>query len=256
MRILLLVFFSLVNLLPQIGFAEDFAARTHTAADGATLPYRLFQPKAPAGKVPLVLFLHGAGERGSDNAIQLKHGARTFASVEAQEKFPCFIAVPQCPLEMTWSGIDWRLAEPRQAEVLPMPGRLAMEIVEGLLKEFPEIDPDRVYITGISMGGYGTWDLITRYPERFAAAIPICGGGDARLIARAKAIPVWTFHGDQDKAVKVEQTRQLVKALQEAGGTPRYTEYAGVPHDSWTRAYQEPELRPWLFSHRRTAPAP
>ena len=112
------------------------------------------------------------------------------------------------------------------------------------------IDTRRIYLTGLSMGGYGTWDLIARQPERFAAAIPICGGGDPATAERIKHIPLWVFHGDADSAVKVSRSRDMVAALKQAGGEPKYTEYEGVGHDSWTRTYKSPEIYEWLFSQR------
>jgi lysophospholipase L1-like esterase len=131
--------------------------------------------------------------------------------------------------------------------------RLALGALEAIAKEF-SVDPNRLYITGLSMGGYGTWDAITRTPQKWAAAVPICGGGDASRIASAKNVPVWAFHGINDQAVPVERTRELIATLKAAGSTPLYSEYPYVAHDSWTFAYGEPELLPWLFAQRRGQP--
>jgi lysophospholipase L1-like esterase len=117
------------------------------------------------------------------------------------------------------------------------------------------VDTDRLYVTGISMGGYGTWDLITRFPDRFAAAVPICGGGDPAKAAAIAKVPVWAIHGEADPLVKVEQTRRMIAAIKAAGGQPLYSEYPTVGHDSWTPGYQEPELLPWMFAQRRGQPA-
>ena len=234
---------------------DDFEARTFSAA-GATLPYRLLQPAAiePGKKYPLVIFLHGAGERGTDNALQIKNGAPAFAKPEAREKFPCFVFAPQCPKDKKWVEMDWGGASgTAPADPGPMEP-LVLGAVDALAQEFV-IDPDRVYVTGLSMGGYGTWDLITRHPEKFAAAIPVCGGGDKGKAAAAKAVPVWAFHGLADTVVLPVRTQDMIAALRAAGGTAAHTEYPGVAHDSWTYAYSESHLLPWLFAQRRGQPA-
>lgn len=243
--------FALLNLVR----ADEYEARTFTGADGAKLGYRLLIPKKydAAQKYPVVLFLHGAGERGTDNAAQLKHGAPLFLKPEVREKYPCFVIAPQCPPEEKWSAVkDWKDGE-AFASKPTAPMQLALGAVEAVAKEF-SLDPDRLYITGLSMGGYGTWDAISRTPQKWAAAVPICGGGDASRMASAKNVPIWAFHGINDQAVPVERTRELIAALKAAGGAPLYSEYPYVAHDSWTLAYGEPELLPWLFAQRRGQP--
>ena len=243
-------------LLINPAWGEEYAARTFTGADGAKLGYRLLVPQNydAAQKYPAVLFLHGAGERGTDNTAQLKHGAPLFLKPDVREKYPCFVIAPQCPPEQKWSAVKgWSSAEAFSAEPTG-PMQLALGALEALTKEY-SIDPDRLYITGLSMGGYGTWDAITRAPTKWAAAIPICGGGDPVRIASAKNVPVWAFHGMNDQPVPVERSRELIAALKAAGGTPLYSEYPYVAHDSWTIAYGEPELLPWLFAQRRGQPA-
>jgi lysophospholipase L1-like esterase len=133
------------------------------------------------------------------------------------------------------------------------PMKLALGAVEALQKEF-SIDEDRLYVTGLSMGGYGTWDLITRSPEKWAAAVPVCGGGDKTVAARAKGVPIWAFHGIEDPTVKVARTREMIASLEAAGAHPLFSEYPYLKHDSWTTAYGEPELLPWLFAQRRGQP--
>jgi lysophospholipase L1-like esterase len=130
------------------------------------------------------------------------------------------------------------------------PAKLTLAVLGVIEKEF-RLDPERFYVTGLSMGGYGTWDHICRAPQRWAGAVPICGGGDPRNVAKAKGIAIWAFHGDADPAVPVERTREMINALRAAGAHPYYSEYPGVTHDSWTNAFQEPELLPWLFAQRR-----
>ncbi len=232
--------------------ADEFEARTFAGPDGTSLPYRLLKPQPydPAKKYPLVLFLHGAGERGNDNQAQLKHGAATFAKPETQQKYPCFVMAPQVPKEQKWADMDWAAEVVVQARKPSTSMRLTVAAIDALSKEF-SIDSDRLYITGLSMGGYGTWDAISRWPTKWAAAVPICGGGDVTKAARAVNVPVWAFHGDADNVVKVERTRTLIAAMRAAGASPLYSEYPGIGHDSWTSAYQEPELLPWMFGQKR-----
>jgi lysophospholipase L1-like esterase/predicted esterase len=232
--------------------ADDYEARTFTGPDGGTLHYRLLKPKDydPAKKYPFVAFFHGAGERGTDNAAQLRHGTKTFLEPKAREQHPCFVFAPQCPPEQTWSAVKgWTEAAAFSEEPKPAM-KLALGAIDALLKEF-SIDAERLYLTGLSMGGYGTWDLLSRAPERWAAAVPICGGGDPARVAVAKDVAIWAFHGAEDKVVPPERTRELIAVLKAAGGQPLYSEYPYVGHDSWTPAYKEPELLAWLFAQRR-----
>ena len=227
-------------------------ARDELQSGGATLRYRLFAPVAPAGeaKLPLVLFLHGAGERGDDNAAQLKHGAAEF--LRRQSEHPCLVLVPQCPAGRKWVEVDWGQgggagtfpAEPSE------PLKLALEVVDDLVAA-GRADPDRLYVTGLSMGGYGTWYAAAMPGSRFAAAAPVCGGGDPQWAARYVSLPVWAFHGDDDRAVPVGRSREMIAAIRAAGGEPKYTEYPGVGHDSWTRTYADDAFHAWLFAQRR-----
>lgn len=225
----------------------------HTVTDGgAALAYRLFKPvKMDAGqRYPVILFLHGAGERGDNNEAQLMHGLRVFSSPEMQAKHPAFILVPQCPAGRKWSDVDWSLLKSALPEKPSASMQLAMQALDSLVSTLP-IDPKRIYIAGISMGGYGTWDAATRWPEKFAAAVPVCGGGDDLKAARLKNLPVWCFHGDKDTVVPVVRSRDMVQAVQSAGGSVKYTEYPGVGHNCWDRAYAEPALYEWLFAQRK-----
>lgn len=243
-------------LFPLISRGDDvkdrFEARTYADDAGNKLLYRLFKPKSydAKQKYPLVLFLHGAGERGADNAAQLKHGMNDFSGEAVQAKFPCFIVAPQCPTGDRWVDVDWG-ADKHDMPAKPSPPiRLTLRAIENLQKEF-SIDAKRLYITGLSMGGYGTWDAIQRHPELFAAAVPICGGGDPKYAEKIKNIPIWAFHGDKDTAVKVERSRDMIAAIKAAGGMPKYTEYPGVGHDSWTATYKDAEMYKWLFAQSR-----
>ena len=217
-------------------------SQVHESADGV-LPYRIYEPPASAASgepLPLVLLLHGAGERGDDNRRQLRHGVREFVSVAAQARHPCYLVAPQCP-----TG-GWWMAAGNQASVIGL--------VEVLCKEYP-VDRDRIYITGLSMGGSGTWSAISARPDLFAAALPICGAGDPSSVDRLVELPIWAFHGAADRVVPVEKSRAMIEALRATGGHPRYTEYPGVGHDSWTRTYAADEVLDWLFRQRRNRPA-
>ena len=236
--------------------ADEYDARKQVAADGQALNYRLLKPLNydAARKYPLVLFLHGAGERGDDNVAQLRHGAPLFLKPEAREKYACFVVAPQCPAEQKWADIDWASDAPEQPEKVSPSMALTLAAIASLQKEF-SIDADRLYVTGLSMGGYGTWDLITRFPKQFAAAAPICGGGDKAKAALAKDVPIWAFHGVDDKAVKLVRTVEMIGAIKAAGGDALFSEYPYLAHDSWTTAYGEPDFLPWLFAQRRGQPA-
>lgn len=211
--------------------AESFSKKiTHVYA----LNYLLYLPDDyDAQKTfPLVLFLHGAGERGNDLGKLVKHGPPKL--VESGQKLPFVLVSPQC-LEESW----WK------PDVL-------MALVEEIVSNH-SIDEDRIYVTGLSMGGYGTWALAGDYADRFAAIAPICGGGNrqhARRIAQAK-IPTWVFHGAKDTTVPLEESERLVKFMEQYDGDVKLTIYPESGHDSWTEAYNDPTFFKWLLSHKR-----
>jgi len=236
--------------------------RVFRNAEGETLSYRLFVPKDydAKKKYPLILFLHGAGERGDDNERQLVHAqVLRFVSDEAAKKQPCFLVAPQCPKDGWWADLPGRRAKkpegakkPEAAKKSSSPMKLTLALLDSLDKEY-SIDPDRRYVTGLSMGGFGSFGLCLARPDYFAAAVPICGGTDASKAKEMAKVAFWVFHGGADPVVKPELSRDAVKALKEAGATVKYTEYPGVGHDSWSKAYNEPELVDWLFAQKRQA---
>ena len=230
---------------------EVFEPRVYESASGMKLPYRLMKPADynPQTKYPLVIFFHGAGERGDDNTAQLVHGMADFAKDENRSKYPCFVVAPQCPRDRRWVEVDWSADSHKQPEKPSEPMQLTLDLLPALQKEF-SIDSRRIYVTGLSMGGYGTWDIIQRHPKMFAAAAPICGGGDETQADKLVGVPIWAFHGDQDTAVKPARTRNMIAAIKQAGGKPLYTEYAGVGHFSWGPAYSDPKLMEWMFAQR------
>lgn len=233
--------------------ADAYEAHVYTNAAGLTLPYRLLVPQAynPAHAYPLVIFFHGAGERGDDNTAQLKHGTSLFLKPKVRRRFPCFVFAPQCPRGQQWVNMPWGDTVGTQPKHPSTSMRLALDVVNALPKEF-NIDTNRLYVTGLSMGGYAAWDCLTRFPGRFAAVVPICGGGDERTVTRAVArTPVWAFQSTDDPVVPIVRTRHMIDALVAKGGHPHFFEYTGLGHDSWDRAYAEPELLPWMFAQRR-----
>ena len=226
--------------------------------DGAShsFKYRLLAPQKiePGKKYPVVLFLHGAGERGSDDTAQLKYFPTWMAEPKMRAEYPCFLIAPQCPSGEKWVNSPW---DKRTSQPLPdkmsEPMRIAVGIMNEVIKTEP-VDTNRIYLTGLSMGGYGTWDLAERMPEKFAAVVPICGGGDDTKADRLVNIPLWCWHGGADPAVPVERSRQMIAAIKKAGGHPHYTELPGVGHDSWTHAYTDSKesVIPWMFEQKKS----
>ena len=183
---------------------------------------------------------------------QLRNGVAELLGTEVTAlHFPCFYVVPQCSAKHSWVEVDMK-AEHHVIQSKPsIPLSAVVELLDTLLASYP-IDLRRLYLIGLSMGGFGVWDLLSRWPERFAAAVPICGGADENAVVVAQAVPIWAFHGAHDPIIRVTRSRRAVKALRAAGGSPCYTEYPEVEHDAWTQAFAEPKLLPWLFAHHRS----
>ena len=227
-------------------------AREWKAPNGVTVKYRWSAPETvePGKTYPLVLFLHGAGERGDDNKAQLKHGVLPI--LEGAEKLgqPCFLIAPQCPADRWWAPIN---RETMRLSAADKPNDLleaVLALVDETMKAQP-VDSRRFYVTGISMGGYATWDLLGRAPGKIAAAVPVCGGGEPTLAEKFKDIPIHAFHGEADPVVPVRTTKDMVEALEKSGAKPKATYYPGVQHDSWTQTYDNPEVIRWIFEQRR-----
>jgi predicted peptidase len=236
---------------------EDFGHYEFTGTAKLRMPYRLLTPKtlSPGSAYPLVLFFHGSGERGDDNQKQLQHAVGRFATPDSRGEYPCFVVAPQCPTlldnqQTMWTGERERMRLMKLAPEAAAPLRTALELLIAIQEKFP-IDADRIYVTGISMGGFAVWEALIRCPQKFGAAIPVCGGGDVGHADRIKDISIWAFHGSEDPTVPVERSRSMIEMIEKAGGHPRYTEYRGVGHNSWDRAFAEPELLSWLFAQKR-----
>lgn len=243
--------------------AGKYRAEVFTGKSGMELNYRVLFPAnwETGGDFPLVLFLHGAGERGGDNLSQLTHGAKMFTNPVNMDNFPAVVLFPQCPADLYWA-FDKRPEGGFGADAFPenYPASGILETVRELTGHFianGKIDPDRVYVMGLSMGGMGTFDLVCRYPEMFAAAIPICGGINPERLAAAKNVKFRIFHGDEDNVVPVENSRKAYSALKKAGADVEYIEFAGVNHASWNPAFNYPGFMEWLFSQKKIkAPSP
>lgn len=242
--------------LPAQQHASMFEAGRVTIGEHA-YPFRLLPPAtiAPATNYPLVVFLHGAGERGDDNEHQLHWLPRTLAEPANRAAFPCFVLAVQCPTAQRWVEVPWDAAASTPMAASPSPAIAAVIAAMAQVQHERPVDASRVYLTGLSMGGYGTFDLACRHPEWFAAVAPICGGGDERQAARLVGVPMQVWHGGADRVVPVARSRTMVEALRQAGGDVDFRELAGVGHDSWKQAYGPEGLLPWLFAQRR-APLP
>ncbi len=222
-----------------------FLAAIHTNSSGSRLPYRLLIPKdyAPGKLYPLVVFLHGAIARGDDNEEPLNWGPKLFLDPAAREQHPCFLLVPQCPKGVAWSGSFFARGGNPIDQVI--------ELVRDRLPKQYGIDTRRRYLTGVSMGGIALWGYMSEHPGFFAAGVPVCAAGTPSSVTREAArYPMWVFHSDDDHLIAVQSARDMVKAWQEKGGTAKYTEYTGLRHSSWKKAYLEPGLFPWLFEQR------
>jgi predicted peptidase len=204
--------------------------------NGAVVKYIVYVPKGydPEKPHPTILFLHGAGEQGDDGKKQAAQGLGNAIKL-AEDKWNFIVIFPQKPS----GGGGFMRHE-----------KLLLDIIEKTRKEY-KVDDKRFYITGLSMGGYGTWALACKYPTMFAAAAPICGGGDPAEAAKIKDLPIWNFHGDKDSAVPIQKSQEMIDALKAAGGNPKFTIYEGVGHNSWDRAYREEKLYEWFLQHAK-----
>lgn len=236
-----------------VGQFESLTYQISTPVYKTPFPFhaRLLKPDVveEQRQYPLIVFLHGAGERGHDNLSQLKSLPQQMAQPDWREQFPCYLLAPQCPPKMRWSS---SLRSERQSKGLKK--RNMLDQVHQMILDVSEmypVDKQRIYITGYSMGGYGTWSMIACYPNLFAAASPICGGGDPNTVSKFVDLPLWVVHGDADQTIPVLESRKMIEGLRKAGGTPEYHELEGVRHDSWGQAYSNDRgLISWMFAKK------
>jgi predicted peptidase len=217
---------------PEPSPGKQVEVKSTDAADKASYNYLLFVPANydKQEKWPLIVFLHGSGERGDSLELVKKHGPPKI--VEGKPDFEFIVVSPQVPASARW-----------EAEKV---GQIVDQVAKSL-----KVDAERIYLTGLSMGGSGTWDTAAKYPERFAAIVPICGPGDLDAAETIKSIPCWVFHGAKDTPQSVQQNEEMVAALKKAGGQPKFTLYPEADHDSWTQSYNNPELYRWLLEQKR-----
>jgi predicted peptidase len=247
-----IVLTSAIVFIASIGQAQDvvdgFAARAFVGANGVRMACRLFVPDAQqrVRPLPIVIYLHGSGGVGADNLRQISggnaNGTHVWTAPQAQARYPAFVVAPQLPNGNRWDA--------RGADEIATYASLVIELLQSLSREFA-LDLDRVYLTGQSLGGFGTWDLITKRAEVFAAAVPLCGQGTPARAQAARNVPIWVFHGAKDEVVPVAGSRDMVAALRAVGSAVKYTEYPEVGHDVWTVAYVERSLSDWLFAQKR-----
>jgi predicted peptidase len=256
--ITLLCVIAVTNLNAQY---KDLYEKKEFISGTDTLRYRILYPVNYNAnkKYPLIMFLHGSGERGSDNEAQLTHGSKLFADSAVRQQFPAIVVFPQCSRNDFWSRLG---RDPNKKDSLgqftfqsEQPIGKGLGLVSSLLDSLvatKTINTKKIYLGGLSMGGMGTFELLWRKPKFFAAAFPICGGGDPQKVTvYGKKFPVWIFHGDNDQAVPVGNSRLMNNVLKAAGAQVKYSEYPGVGHNSWDNAFAEPELLPWLFKQKK-----
>lgn len=245
MRILRPVFFTFLALTGAISIhADEFEKLTFSPSSGDDLRYALRKPSAQKTdeKLPLVITLHGVGGRGKASWEKNCYANTVLAKPEMRKRYPCFVVAPNTDRGETWWNTKGLSGKERLPDVF--------ELIEKLLGEF-SIDPARVYVTGQSMGGFGTFGAIGGRPDLFAASAPVCGGYDPEKAGKIAKLPIWIFHGAKDTTVPVKRSQEMVDALKKAGGEPIYTEFPNVAHNAWTPAYDDPKLWEWLFKQRR-----
>lgn len=243
---------------------EIFDKKTFKASDGYELNYRIHLPDdySPDKEYPMLLFLHGAGAKGNDNEKQLTQGVQQMFTYSAGKVSDSIVIAPQCPLlspdTAKWVNVsDWvsgcnydseKIAESQQMKAV-------VELLD-YIRENYSTDESRWYVTGLSMGGFATWDMIVRHPELWAAAVPLCGGADYRKASVIKDLPIWTFHGDEDPTVPIRGTEQMVNALKDAGSTTiKYNKLSGQKHDIWNGVYSYTIMWNWLYEQKKEMPA-
>lgn len=236
--------------------AAGFKAFIYKSKYSFSTPYRLFEPQNYDNKksYPLVIYLSGSGGRGKDNVKQVDSGALFFADSSNQAQYPAFVFVPQCPNRKQWLNANFRgtpFTNYKQDEIPESESmKMVMEIIDTLMNKYP-IDKDRLYVTGYSMGGSGTWDIITRYPDKFAAAITVNGVSDPSKAHLLTRIPIWAFHGKNDEISLVQNTRSMISEVKKYNTKCKYTEYPDGDHFILDRAYHEPGLFDWLFAQKK-----
>ena len=251
-------FFALLSLLQSRSQGLSQYEKHWFVQNGDTLPYRLLLPENydASKKYPVVFFLHGSGEKGNDNEKQLVHGAQLFLKEENRKRFPAIIVFPQCPANSSWSNVQVKMDNGKRVREFQEAGeptkamRLAQELLASIIKAYP-VARKQIYVGGLSMGGMGTFEIVRRNPKLFAAAFPICGGGNVATASSLKKTTWWVFHGGKDDVVPPKLSEDMVEAIKKQKGTVKFTLYPNANHNSWDPAFAEPELLTWLFAQRK-----
>jgi len=227
---------------------DEFEEKYFDSSEGTSLPYRIHTPLVAFtdSELALIVYLHGSGGNGTDNVKQISggnvFGTHLWIKPEVAVENPAFVLAPQSPNGAPWGDCNYKQLT-RYSEIV-------IELIVKLIEDLP-IDPNRIYLMGQSKGGRGVWDILSKRPDLFAAGVPVCGSGNADLVKSAFNTPIWAFHGALDPVISVEESRNLVEALELVGGNIRYTEYPNVRHNSWENAFSNPNLPIWLFAQRR-----
>jgi predicted peptidase len=224
-----------------------------------SINYRVLFPENfnPSQEYPIVFVLHGSGERGDDNEAQLLHGGKLFLKPNVRKELPSIVVFPQCAKDSYWSNTDFRIDSAGTREFVFQKGGKPTKAMHALLRmvdnflDKPYVAKDQVYVGGLSMGGMGTYELLRRKPKLFAAAFAICGGDHIANVNKYKKVPIWIFHGGKDNVVNPQHSKDIADQLKIIGKEVKYTMYAEDGHNSWDHAFAEPELLPWLFSHKK-----
>jgi predicted peptidase len=252
------IFLSILLGITFKGITQTTYEKKEFISGNDTLRYRIQYPLdyQASKKYPLILVLHGSGERGSNNEAQLKWGGSLFADSANRANYPAIVVFPQCPGNDAWSRLTYNAQDSLRFHFLSdsavsKPLGLVMQLLDTLVAS-GSVHTKKIYVGGLSMGGMGTFEILWRKPHFFAAAFPICGAGDPfKVSVYARKFPIWVFHGGSDPVVPVGNSHLMVRALKAAKAKVRYNEYPGVGHESWKNAFAEPELLPWLFDQRR-----
>lgn len=255
------IFTTLLVLASITTHAQNFSAYTKELfiKGTDTLPYRLLLPENydPSKKYPLIIFLHGSGERGNDNESQLSHGADLFLRNDIRKNYPAIVVFPQCPANSFWSNVDIKTDNTGKEKFDFSPAgkpTAAMVLTEGMIKQLEHkyaVNKKQVYVGGLSMGGMGTFEIVRRNPKLFAAAFPMCGGANPSSANKMKGTAWWIFHGAKDDVVDPSFSQQMADALREVKADIKFTLYPNANHNCWDNAFAEPELLSWLFSHHK-----
>ncbi|MCM8526046.1 MAG: prolyl oligopeptidase family serine peptidase [Lentisphaeraceae bacterium] len=248
---LLMILMSMVNLSALD--KEKFKANVFKNDEGK-LNYRLFSSEGmkEGEKYPLILTFHGSSSCGDDNISQLRERRGPLEIMDYTERTgkKAFILSPQCPGGQAWVNTPWYGKSHTMPEKPAFAMKMTLALLDKLLQELP-VDKSRIYVTGLSLGGFGTWDIIQRKPDLFAAAIPVCGGGDTAQAGNIKNLPIWIFHGDSDNIVYTKRSRDMFAALKKVDAKVQYTEYKNTGHDSFTETYKNDKVLDWFFSQKK-----